>query len=162
EMENHGADPARRWKLLRERVEAMKAIWTQDEAEYHGELVDFDPIWQWPKPIQKPHPPIFIGGSAPAILPRVIAYCDGWLPIGQRAQNDFRESAAELARLADDAGRPRPRLSIFGSDVTADMLERHREAGAERVVLAIPSEPADVVVPLLERYAELGKRYLPT
>jgi probable F420-dependent oxidoreductase len=138
EMENHGAEPKLRWKLLRERVEAMKAIWTNDEAEYHGDLVDFDPIWQWPKPVQKPHPPIYLGGSAPAILPRVVNYCDGWSPIGVRAQSDFAASMEELARLAQEAGKPRPRLTIFGSEPTGEALERHRAAGAEFVKVGEP------------------------
>ena len=73
-MQNHGTDPSTRFKLMRERVEAMKAIWTQDEASYHGELVDFDPIWSWPKPVQKPHPPILMGGGGPRVLDRVLDY----------------------------------------------------------------------------------------
>ena len=77
EMENHGTNFKTRWKLLRERVEAMKKVWTDDEAEYHGEFVNFDPIWSWPKPVQKPHPPIFLGGHGPKALQRVVDYCDG-------------------------------------------------------------------------------------
>src|SRR5512143_2164356 len=85
EMANHGTDFTRRWQLLRERIEAMKTIWRDDDAAYHGELVDFDPIWSWPKPVQKPHPPIYLGGHGPKALARVVRYCDGWLPIGVRA-----------------------------------------------------------------------------
>src|SRR5213078_975855 len=80
EMADHGTDFSGRWKLLREKTEAIKQIWTQDVAEYHGELVDFDPMWCWPKPVQKPHPPVILGGSGPKILERVVRYADGWMP----------------------------------------------------------------------------------
>ncbi|MCY4086540.1 MAG: LLM class F420-dependent oxidoreductase [Actinomycetia bacterium] len=159
EMENHGVRPAAKWKTLRERVEAMKEIWSNDEASYHGELVDFDPIWQWPKPLHRPHPPILLGGAAPGALRRVVRYCDGWIPIGTRAQRDFREPAAELARLAEEAGRPRPSLSIFGTERTDEAIACHAQAGAERVVFGLPSEPAETVVPLLARDAELARRF---
>src|SRR5881227_2821501 len=80
EMENHGTDPRRRFSLMRERIEAMKAIWTEDEASHHGELVDFDPIWSWPKPVQKPHPPVLVGGNGERVLERVVAFGDEWMP----------------------------------------------------------------------------------
>ena len=102
EMENHGTNPKRRFSIMRERIEAMKAIWTQDEAEYHGEHVDFDPIWSWPKPVQKPHPPILVGGNGEKVLERVVAYGDEWMPNPQRG---VRERIAELQRLAEEAGR---------------------------------------------------------
>ncbi|MFB3053621.1 MAG: LLM class F420-dependent oxidoreductase, partial [Dehalococcoidia bacterium] len=100
EMENHGADPARRWKLLRERVLAMKAIWAEDEAEFHGRFVNFDPIWSWPKPVQKPHPPILVGGSGPHTFQRVVEYGDAWMPIAGRDETPLSERIAELNRLA--------------------------------------------------------------
>ena len=78
-MRHHGTDPARA-TAMRERVEAMKMIWTSEVAEYHGEHVDFDPLWQWPKPLQHPHPPVFIGGNGPKVLDRVLRYGDGWMP----------------------------------------------------------------------------------
>ena len=159
EMENHGTSPAKKWKTLRERVEAMQAIWVGEEPEYHGELVDFDPIWQWPKPVQKPFPPVLLGGAAPGALRRVVRYCNGWMPIGTRAQTDFREPAAELARLAEEAGRPPPSLGIFGTARTEEAIALHAGAGAERVVFDLPSEPADVIVPLLERDAQLARRF---
>ena len=80
EMENHGTDPETRFRRMRESVEAMKAIWTEDEAEYHGRIVDFDPIWSWPKPVQKPHPPVLVGGLGEKVLDRVVAYGDEWIP----------------------------------------------------------------------------------
>ena len=84
EMEDHGTDPRRRFKVMRERIEAMKEIWTKDEAEYHGEFVNFEPLWSWPKPVQKPHPPVYVGGNGEHTLRRVIQYGDAWLPIPGR------------------------------------------------------------------------------
>src|SRR5437016_12227654 len=95
EMENHGARYDTRFKLLRERILAMKALWTQDEAEYHGEIVDFEPVWSYPKPLQKPHPPILLGGETDYTLRRVVEYCDGWFPRPGRG----REIEAQLKRL---------------------------------------------------------------
>jgi probable F420-dependent oxidoreductase len=95
ETVNHGVEPEDRWRVLRERVLAMKEIWTRDRAEFHGRFVNFDPIYQWPKPVQKPHPPVLIGGSGPHVLERVIAYGDGWMPF-RTAGSDFLDRAAEL------------------------------------------------------------------
>jgi probable F420-dependent oxidoreductase len=113
EMSNHGTDPRRRFKLMRERVEAMKAIWTQDEAEYHGELVDFDPVWSWPKPLQQPHPPVLLGGSGPKVLDRVLAYADEWTPnrfgtpeeLGERVK-ELRERAGRHVRVVASGVKP--------------------------------------------------------
>jgi probable F420-dependent oxidoreductase len=113
EMRNHGTDPSRRFKLMRERVEAMKEIWTQDEAEYHGELVDFDPIWCWPKPLQQPHPPILLGGSGPKVLDRVLRYADEWTPnrfgtpeeLGERVK-ELRERAGRHVRVVASGIKP--------------------------------------------------------
>jgi probable F420-dependent oxidoreductase len=99
EMENHGTAFRTRWKLLRERIEAMKAIWSQDEASYEGEFVRFEKIWSWPKPVQKPHPPILFGGHGPKALERVVRYCDGWI----RPRRDRREPPRGRRE-----GRPRP------------------------------------------------------
>ena len=101
EMSNHGTDPSRRWKLLRERIEAMKAIWTQDAAEYHGEFVDFDPIWSWPKPVQQPHPPIILGNAGAGAVGRAVSYADEWMPIGGRVDLPQR-----LQELNAQARRP--------------------------------------------------------
>ncbi|MDR7532408.1 MAG: LLM class F420-dependent oxidoreductase [Armatimonadota bacterium] len=112
EMENHGTNPNTRWRLLRERVLAMKRIWTEDAAEYHGRFVNFDPIWSWPKPIQKPHPPVIIGGNGPRTLQRVIEYGDGWMPIGGRigARPIVPRGRAESNTAGPRwTGAPRPR-----------------------------------------------------
>src|SRR3954470_8601644 len=101
EMANHGTDPRTRMKLLAERVEAMEAIWTQDEASYHGRFVDFDRIWSWPKPAQRPHPPVLVGGGGPTVLDRVLAFGDGWF--AQHRANPL-ERVDELRRRAAEAG----------------------------------------------------------
>ena len=157
EMENHGTDPKRRWKLLRERIEAMKAIWTQDEAEYHGEFVNFDPIWQFPKPVQKPHPPILVGGDGENTLKRVVSYGDGWMPVGRRA--DFKSRIDELNHLAADAGRGTIPVTIFGAPPRPDIIEQYAEAGVERVVFNLPPASRDEVLPLLETQANVARQF---
>ena len=159
EMENHGTDFKRRWKLLRERVEAMKQIWTQDAAEYHGEFVNFDPIWSWPKPVQQPHPPILLGGHTAKTLERVVDYCDGWLPIGGRS-SDLVPRIKELHALAEKKGRD-PRslsVSVFGAAADEAAIGAYAAAGVERVAFPLPSAPRDTVLPLLDRYAEFARR----
>ena len=114
EMENHGTAFKTRWKLLRERVLAMKEIWTKDEAEFHGEFVDFDPIWSCPKPVQKPHPPILMGGDTPKARQRVVDFCDGWMPIGIRTQG-ILDGMKDLAERARAAGKKPERLPRHAS-----------------------------------------------
>ena len=157
EMENHGTDPTRRWKVLRERIEAMQQIWTADAAEYHGEFVDFDPIWQWPKPIQKPHPPVIIGGDGANTLQRVVRYGDGWMPIGRRA--DFKARIDELNRLTAEAGRADIPVTIFGAAPKPEVIDAYAEAGVERLLFHLPPAPRDEVLPLLEQRAELARRH---
>lgn len=157
EMENHGTDPTRRWKVLRERIEAMQQIWTEEAAEYHGEFVDFDPIWQWPKPIQKPHPPVIIGGDGANTLQRVVRYGDGWMPIGRRA--DFKARIDELNRLAAAAGRADIPVTIFGAAPKPEVIDAYAEAGVERLLFHLPPAPRDEVLPLLEQRAELARQH---
>jgi probable F420-dependent oxidoreductase len=156
EMEDHGTDFAHRFKLLRERVEAMKAIWTQDRAEYHGDLVDFDPIYSWPKPVQKPHPPVHVGGAFPGGARRAARYGDGWMPIAGFG-GDVGPHIAEFRRMASEAGRDGNALevSIFACPGNAEAVDHHREAGADRVVFAIPSEAPDKILPRLDHLAKL-------
>lgn len=156
EMENHGTDPKRRWKLLRERVLAMKQIWTQEAAEFHGELVDFDPIWSYPKPVQKPHPPVILGSASRKSLDRVVEYCDGWVPIGF-AVSDLPGVIAELHEKAKAKGRdPRSiELSLFWAPGDLDMLRRYRDLGFSRGILAVPSGKPEEVLPMLDGYAPL-------
>jgi probable F420-dependent oxidoreductase len=155
EMRNHGTDPERRFSLMRERIEAMKAIWTQDEAEYHGEHVDFDPIWSWPKPVQKPHPPVLVGGTGPKALDRVLRYGDVWMP-NRIAEPDWLKG--RIAELRDRAGRHVP-VTYFGADATDEFVTGLADAGVDRALLQLPDAGADEVLPLVERYAELAARY---
>ena len=156
EMEDHGTDFRARWKVLRERVLAMKRVWTEDEPSFEGEFVRFGPMWSWPKPVQKPHPPILLGGHGPRALRRVVDYCDGWMPISVRG-GDIPAGIAELHRMAREKGRD-PRtisVSVYGAPMDRDVLARFRDAGVERAILALPSADADTVLPLLDRGAEL-------
>jgi probable F420-dependent oxidoreductase len=157
EMENHGTVFKTRWKLLRERVLAMKEIWTKDEAEFHGELVNFDPIWSWPKPVQKPHPPILMGGDTPNARQRVVDICNGWIPIGFNP-GAILSGIKDLAERAEKAGK-RPEdfpVSVFGAPADADVMKRFAEAGVHRVNLWVPPKPKDEVLPILDNYARLA------
>ena len=145
EMQNHGTDPATRFRRMRESVEAMKAIWTQDEAEYHGRIIDFDPIWSWPKPVQKPHPPVLVGGLGDKVYDRVVAYGDEWIP--NRVQNPeaLGERIAELQRRAEAAGRDPIPVTVFGAKPEVRLLERLRTAGVTRSLFYLPPvEPAEI------------------
>jgi probable F420-dependent oxidoreductase len=145
EMGNHGIDPSRRWGQMRERVEAMKAIWTQDEAEYHGRYVDFDPVWSWPKPVQKPHPPVLVGGVGDKVLDRVVAYGDEWIPNRVKSPEELGERIAELQRRAEAAGREPIPVTVFGAKPEQRLLERLKSAGVTRSLFYVrPEEPAEV------------------
>src|SRR5947209_6096645 len=148
EMANHGTDPRRRMAVLRERIEAMKAIWTQDEATYHGEHVSFDRIWSYPKPAQRPHPPVLVGGDGPTVLDRVLAFGDAWFPnyTGDRIFGRVKE-------LRERAGRP---VEVQMLAVPADpaILERLREAGVRRALHWLPSGPRGYVERALDRWEE--------
>jgi probable F420-dependent oxidoreductase len=153
EMADHGTVFETRWKLLRERVEAMKAIWTQDEAEYHGEMVDFGPVWCWPKPVQKPHPPVLLGGNGPNTLKRVIAYCDGWMP----NRGTALERIAELRTMEKEAGRRHIPVTFYPRQTAAD-IERAAAAGVERCIFYLPP---DGRAPALTKLDELTKLVSP-
>ncbi len=157
EMENHGTDYDTRFSRMVDQVRALKTIWTEDEAEYHGEFVDFDPIWSFPKPVQKPHPPIFFGGGTGHTRQRVVDVADGWLPIGFSADAVIA-GRQDLQRRAAQAGRDPATLNVTVFNARPDDLERYREAGIDRVTLGLPSKERDEVLPLLDRYAEALSR----
>jgi probable F420-dependent oxidoreductase len=160
EMENHGTDFTKRWRILRERVLAMKEIWTKDEAEFHGEFVNFDPIWSYPKPVQKPHPPIVLGVNTPGARQRIVEYGDGWLPLPARA-GDLAAGVADLRQRAEQAGRD-PRsitVSVYGATPEEAALRQYEKAGAERAVFSLPPADRDTVLPLLDRYAKLAQAF---
>jgi probable F420-dependent oxidoreductase len=156
EMENHGTNFKKRWKVLRERVLAMKEIWTKEEAEFHGEFVNFDKIWSYPKPIQKPHPPILMGGDGPTTFDRVIEFCDGWLPLGYRPIN-MGQKIADLKQRAEKAGRDSKSLSItvFGATPQQATLDELAKAGVQRAVFMLPAAPRDTVLPVMDKYTAL-------
>jgi probable F420-dependent oxidoreductase len=140
EMENHGTDPRRRFSLMRERIEAMKAIWTQAEPSYHGEHVDFDPIWCWPKPVQEPHPPVLVGGTGERVLERVVAFGDEWMP---NRGSRLGERIEELNRLAAEAGRDPIPVTLSGARADPELIERGAEAGVHRLTFYVQSADAD-------------------
>jgi probable F420-dependent oxidoreductase len=157
EMENHGTDPSTRFGLMRERVEAMKAIWRSSEAEYHGRHVDFDPLWSWPKPGQEPNPPVLVGGNGPKVLDRVLAYGDEWLPNASREESTdaLLARVAELGERAAQAGRGHVPVTAFAAPPKREVLERYAAAGVHRAVIFLPSKGRDEVAPRVERRAEL-------
>jgi len=156
EMENHGARYSTRFKLMRERVLAMKALWTQEEAEYHGDMVEFEKVWSWPKPAQRPHPPILLGGESDYTLRRVVAYCDGWFP---RAGRGFEvtEQLARLRRIAEEKGRDPKTIStsVFRAPPDKAALTEYEEAGIDRAALEIPDLSRDEILRVLDGYVPL-------
>lgn len=155
EMENHGTAFATRAKLVRERVEAMQAIWTSSKAEYHGEFVNFDPIMAWPKPVQKPHPPVIVGGAFPQGARRALRYGNGWIPITGRAP--VHEALAKFREMAQEVGRDPAEVPVtaFAAPEDAAELRRLRDLGVSRVVVSLDSEKADSILPVLDRWAAL-------
>ena len=151
EMENHGTAFATRHKLVRERIEAMKVIWTKSKAEYHGEMVAFDPLMAWPKPVQKPHPPIFVGGAFPYGARRAVRYGDAWMPLRRR---EVREVLPQFREMCREAGRDPLPVTIWEAKEDLDSLERDRHAGVERVIVSLDSAKADAILPLLDRWAK--------
>ena len=159
EMENHGTDYKTRFKRLGEQVRAMKEIWTKDEAEFHGQHVNFDKIWSWPKPAQKPHPPVLLGGESAHTLQRVVDFCDGWFPRGRAAEvilpalKDLRERAAKAGRDMKTIS-----ISVFGAKPDELTVESYAAAGITRAILRLPPEGRETVLPLLDQWSKLIKK----
>jgi probable F420-dependent oxidoreductase len=146
EMQNHGTDPRTRMRLFQERVEAMKEIWTHDEASYKGEFVEFDRIWSWPKPAQRPHPPVLVGGLGPTVIDRVLAFGDGWFP--NYAPEGVLDRVDEMRERAE---RPIA-LDLMGMPADPKAIQRAHDAGARRVLRWMPSGGLSQVEPALERW----------
>jgi probable F420-dependent oxidoreductase len=158
EMAHHGTDFASRWKILRERIAAMKEIWTKDEAEYHGKFVNFDALWAYPKPVQKPHPPILMGGSGPHARQRAVDFDGHWMPIVGR--DSIEEGLADLRQRAEKAGRDPATVtvSLFGARPDEAKLSAWRDVGVHRALFNLPSAGRDEVLPLLDKYAALAAK----
>jgi len=156
EMENHGTEFKTRFRKMREQVLAMKEIWTKDEPKFHGDFVNFDPIWSWPKPVQKPGPPVLLGGESGHTLQRVVDYCEGWFPRG-RAADKILPGMKDLEARAAKAGRDMKTISVnvFGAAPDEAVLDTYRKAGVTRVMLRLPSEPREAILPLLDKHAKL-------
>ena len=157
EMENHGVEFPQRWRILREKVLALRAIWSQENAEFHGEYVNFDPLWSWPKPVQKNGPPILLGADSKWAAERVVEYCDGWMPIAVR---DPSKGLARLREAAARAGRKFESLNLtaFGVAAQQEVVSRWVEQGFHRIVFMLPPAGPDVVLPLMDRAAELARK----
>jgi probable F420-dependent oxidoreductase len=163
EMLNHGTDPSRRFGVMRERIEAMKAIWTQDEASYHGRYVDFDRIWSWPKPAQRPHPPVIVGGNGERVLDRVVAYGDEWMPNRIESVDELRARIERLGQMAADAGRQAPKVGLYAAPAKANEMEADEAIGVARYVLFLPPVPRpeaeerlDHLTGVIEEYRAAG------
>ncbi len=155
EMADHGTVFEKRFGLMRERVEALKVIWTETTPEYHGERVSFDPMMTWPKPVQQPHPPILVGGGWPQAARRAIRYGDAWMPIAGR-DGDVAAHLPEFRKMAEEAGRDPAELgiTIFGAGPQPEELQKSRDAGVERVIFFLPPDDRDAILPRLDRLAQ--------
>ena len=157
-MENHGTVYAARFKKMREQIEAMKAIWTEDTPEYHGEIIDFPPMQTWPKPVQKPHPPIIVGGAFRYAARRAIRYGNGLIPQAADAgSGEPEEYMPRFRRMAEEAGRA-PRslpVTLGGAPEDSDLLKRYRDLGIARMSVRLPPAKADDILPVLDRWEKL-------
>jgi probable F420-dependent oxidoreductase len=155
EMENHGTVYATRFQRVRESIEAMKEIWTKPKSEYHGELVNFDPMVAYPKPVQKPYPPIHVGGAFPQGARRAIRYGDGWIPVAGRA--DLTEVLPKFDEMVRESGRDRSSIEVtmFGLGEDTDKLKRFADLGVTRVVAGLPPEKSDKVLPIIDKWANM-------
>jgi probable F420-dependent oxidoreductase len=156
EMRNHGTDPARRFGVMRERIEAMKEIWTSEEAEYHGRYVDFDPIWCWPKPLTEPHPPVLVGGHGKGVIDRVLAFGDEWMPNRFGDDDRIRARIARLRNAGEDAGRGPIPTTLANATADPVVLEPYEAAGVHRAVFWLrQGDVADCERRLDRRAAEI-------
>jgi probable F420-dependent oxidoreductase len=161
EMEDHGTVYATRFKKMREQIEAMKVIWSETKPEYRGEIVDLPPMMTWPKPVQKPHPPVIVGGMFPHAARRALRYADGWIPHSRRPHyEDVTDFLPQFRQMAADAGRKLEDVpvTVWGVQPDYDRMRRYEEQGVSRGVVQLAPEPADKTLPILDRWAELIRR----
>ncbi|WP_255954698.1 LLM class F420-dependent oxidoreductase [Streptomyces odontomachi] len=153
EMANHGTDPATRGRLVTERLRAMRELWTKEQAQFHGEFVDFDPVYAWPKPVQQPHPPIYVGGGSGA-FPRVAELGDAWLANSLPPE----ELGPMIQDLRDLAGRQVP-VTVYAVPDKPEVIERYAQLNVERVLFYLPSDPEPAALTHLDRFAEVAARF---
>ena len=156
ELQNHGTDPEQRWLVMRERVLAMKRIWTEEEAAFSGRTLRFGSIWSWPKPVQRPHPPVIVGGEGPRVLERVLAYGDEW---GPNDHDELEARVAELQHLASARGRDPVPVTAFHVPPEPVRLRRYAAVGVTRCVFSLPSASAGQVRPAVERLTAVVEEY---
>ncbi|MFC4591806.1 LLM class F420-dependent oxidoreductase [Sphaerisporangium corydalis] len=161
ELANHGTDPRTRMALLAERVQAMRRIWTDDEAEFHGTYVDFDPIWSWPKPLQRPHPPVLVGGNGPGAEDRVLAFGDGWFPQcdGLADAAELSERAVALRRRATDTGWGRIPITVFNAAPDRRLLDALADARMDRCLLLLPAGTESQMLAQLDTWAPFASMW---
>ncbi|QBI52392.1 LLM class F420-dependent oxidoreductase [Streptomonospora litoralis] len=157
EMADHGTDPRTRMQRMAESVKAMKELWTKDEAEFHGDFIDFEKSWAWPKPAQKPHPPVIVGGNGPTVEERVVDFGDEWMPQGITLDNvgEFGDRVTRLQQLAADAGRDTIPVSLYYAVPDEETIDAYAKAGVGRVFFGVDSAGRDTVLPQLDRLAQL-------
>jgi len=158
EMENHGAVAKRKWKIVKEKILAIREIWTKEAAEFHGEFVNFDPIWSFPKPLQAGGPPILLGSQSKRVFERVAEYCDGWLPINF-PRYDFAAGVRRLREAEKNAGRKQLSLSMFGAPSKDDTIRSLLDLGFERLIFPLPSEGREKILPMLDNYANVAAKH---
>jgi probable F420-dependent oxidoreductase len=149
EMVDHGTDPAERWDVLRDRVLAVLELWHNDVAAYDGKHAHIPPSWQWPKPVQQPHPPVLVGGGSKRAMRHAVEYADGWMPMPERSRGSMADRMAALAALAAEAGRPVPSTTVYAARPDRDVLDHYAELGVERAVVMLP--PRDDAVAAVEQ-----------
>lgn len=161
ELANHGTDPRTRMALLAERVQAMRRIWTDEEAEFHGKYVNFDSIWSWPKPLQRPHPPVLVGGNGPGAEDRVLAFGDGWFPQCEDLAHaaELSERAVALRRRAADTGRGRIPITVFNTPPDRRLLDALADGGMDRCLLLLPAGTESQMLAQLDGWAPLASMW---
>jgi probable F420-dependent oxidoreductase len=159
EMRNHGTDASKRFGLMRERVEAIRAIWSEEEAEYHGKYVDFDPIWCSPKPVQQPGPPVLLGGNGRTVGDRVLAFADEWFPNRLGDEGKFTARIEKLRRRGrEEAGREIG-VTLQLAPTEPEGIERYAQAGVHRCVWYLPPRDLASVERALDRYSAAKSAY---
>ncbi|MFF3754725.1 LLM class F420-dependent oxidoreductase [Streptomyces sp. NPDC002018] len=153
EMENHGTDPRTRGRLVDERLRAMRELWTEEKAEFHGEFVDFAPVYAWPKPVQRPHPPVYVGGGE-AAFPRVAALGDAWLANSETPE----DLGPKIDRLRSIAGRDVP-VTVYAVSKDPESIERYTHLDVERVLFYLPTEPDAGTLSYLDECVAVAERF---